>query len=54
MAIVNPTDRLKSVRNRCGIEIFGRVFVLSRCSLDFSVGVWASVIGLGKISSFSS
>ena len=28
-------------------------FVLSRCFLDFSVGVRASVIGLSQISSFS-
>ena len=51
MAIVTPT---KSVRNRCVIEVFGGVFfcVLSRCFLDFSVGVGAFVIGLGHISSF--
>ena len=28
--------------------------MLSRCFLDFSVGVWAFVIGLGQISSFLS
>ena len=43
VAIVTPTDR---VRNRCVIEIFGGVFMLSRCFLDFSVGVGAFVIGL--------
>ena len=53
MAIVTPADRPKSVRNRCVIEVFGGVFVLSRCFLDFSVGVRASVIGLSQISSFS-
>ena len=54
MAIVTPADRPKSVRNRCVIEVFGGVlFVLSRCFLDFSVGVSASVIGLSQISSFS-
>ena len=52
MAIVTPTDRPKSVRNRCVIEVFGGVFVLSRCYLDFSVGVGAFVIGLSQISAF--
>ena len=51
MAIVTPTDRSKSVRNRCVIKGFGGVFVLSRCFLDFSVGVGAFVIGLSQISS---
>ena len=51
MAIVAPADRPKSVRNRCVIEVFGGVFV-SRCFLDFSVGVGAFVIGLSQISSF--
>ena len=41
MAIVTPTDRPKSVRNRYVIQVFGGVFVLSRCFLDFSVGVGA-------------
>ena len=39
MAIVTPTDRPKSVRNRCVIEVFGGVLVLSRCVLDLSVDV---------------
>ena len=52
MAIVTPTDRPKSVRNRCVIEVFGGVFVFSRCFLDFSVGVGAFVTGLSQISSF--
>ena len=43
-AVVTPTDRPKSVRNRCVIKVFGDVFVLSRCFLDFSVGVGAFVI----------
>ena len=34
------------------IIVFGGVFVLSRCFLDFSVGVWAFVIGLSHISSY--
>ena len=29
MTVVTPTDRHKSVRNRCVIEVFGGVFVLS-------------------------
>ena len=53
MAIVTPADRPKSVRNRCVIEVFGGVFVLSHCFLDFSVGVGAFVIGLSQISFFS-
>ena len=52
MAIITPTDRPKSVRNRCVIEDFGGAFVLLRCFLDFSVGVGAFVIGLRQISSF--
>ena len=39
MVVVNPTDSLKSVRNRCVIEVFVGVFVLSCCYLDCSVGV---------------
>ena len=35
-----PTDRPKSVRNRCVIEVFVGVFVLSHCFFYFSVGVW--------------
>ena len=46
MTAVTPTDRPKSVRNRCVIEVLVAFFffVLSRCFLDFSVGVGASVI----------
>ena len=54
MDAVTPTDRPKSIRNRCVIEVFGGVFVLSRCFLDFSVGVGAFVIGLSQISSLFS
>ena len=46
VAVVILTDRPKSVRNRCVIEVFDGVFVLSRCFLDFSVGVGAFVTGL--------
>ena len=54
VAVVTPTDRPKSVRNRCLIERFLTLFVLSLCPFDISVGVGAFVIGLGQISSFSS
>ena len=54
MAVGTPTDRPKSVRNDCVIEVFGGVFVLSRCFLDFSVDVRVFVIGLSQISSFFS
>ena len=49
MAAVTSTGRPKSVLNRCVIEVFGGVYVLSRCFLDFSVDVGAFVIGPGKI-----
>ena len=54
MAVVTPSDRPTSVRNQCVFEVFGDVFMLSRCFLDFSVGVGAFVIGLNQISSFFS
>ena len=47
------TDRPKSVRSRCVIEVFGSVFMLSRCFVDFSVGVGAFVTGLIQIFPFS-
>ena len=31
MAVVTPTGLPKSVRNRCVIDLFGGVFVLSLC-----------------------
>ena len=52
VAVVTPTDRPKSVRNRCLIELFVALFVLSLCPFDISVGVGAFVIGLSQISSF--
>ena len=52
VAIVDPTDRPKSARNRYVIEVFGGVFVLSRSFLDLSVGVGAFVIRLSQISAF--
>ena len=45
VAIVTPTDRPQSVRNRRVIELF--------CGVDISIGVLAFVIGLSQISSFS-
>ena len=51
VAVVTPTDRPKSVRNRCVIELFCGV-VLSLCPFDISVGVGAFAIGLSQISSF--
>ena len=54
MAIITPTDRPKSVRNRCVIEVFGGVFFVVTCFLDFSVGVGAFVMGLSQIASFFS
>ena len=52
VAFVDPTDRPKSVRNRCLNEDFGGFFVLSCYFLDVSVGVGAFVIGLSKFTSF--
>ena len=50
VTVVTPTDRPKSVRNRCVIEVFGGFFVLSRCFLDFSVSVGVFVMGPSQIS----
>ena len=52
MAVVTLTDRPKSVRNRCVIELFVSLFVLSLCPFDMSAIVWAFVIGLSHNSSF--
>ena len=54
VAVVTPTDRPKSVRNRCVIELFCGVFVLSLCPFDISVGIGAFVIRLCQISFFFS
>ena len=54
VAVVTPTDRPKSVRNRCLTDLFVALFVLSLCPFDISVGVGAFVIGLSQISSFLS
>ena len=37
MTVVTQTDRPKSVRNRCVIEVFGGVFVLS---IGFRIFCW--------------
>ena len=47
-----PTERPKSVRNRCVIEVLGGVFMFSLLLLDFYVGLKAFVIGLSQIPSF--
>ena len=38
VAVVIPTDCPKSVRVRCVIEVFGSVFMLSHCFLNYSMG----------------
>ena len=48
VAIVTPTDRPKSVRNPCVIEVFGGVLC---CHVAFWI-LMAFVIGLSRISSF--
>ena len=39
MALVTPTDRPESVRNRCVIERFDGDFVLTLCLFEISVGI---------------
>ena len=51
VAVVTPTDRPKSVRNRCVIELFVALFVLSHCPFVISVGV-GFFIGMSQITSF--
>ena len=46
VAVVTPTERHKSVCNRCVIGLFVTLFVLSLCPFDISV------IGLSQISPF--
>ena len=50
MTVFTQTDRLKSVHNRCVIEVFGGVFVSSRLVFEISVGIGGFVIGLSQIS----
>ena len=54
VAVVTPTDRPKSVRNRCLIELFLWRCLCCHCPFDISVGVGAFVIGLSQISFFLS
>ena len=54
VAVVTPTDRPKSVRSRCVIDLFVALFVLPLCPFDISVGVEVLFIGLSQISSFFS
>ena len=54
MAVVTPTDRPKSVSNRCFIELIVPLFVLSLCNFIISFGTGATVLGLSQISSFLS
>ena len=53
MATVTPTDRPKSVCNRCVIEVLVAFLCCHVAFLNFSVGVGAFVIGLSQISSLS-
>ena len=54
MTVVNTTDRPKLVFNCCVIKVLVAFFMLSRCFLDFSVGVEAFDIEMSQISSFFS
>ena len=51
LTVVTPADRPKSVHNRCAIERFGGVPVLSL--FKFSVSIETFVIRLSQLSSFS-
>ena len=53
VAVVTPTDRPKSVRNRCLIELFCGVVCVVTSLLTF-LGCRGFVIGLSQISSFLS
>ena len=54
VTVVTPTDRPKSVPNRCVIELFWGVVCVLILPFDISVGVRAFVIGLSQISPFLS
>ena len=47
VSVVVRTDRPKSVRKRCVIEVFAGVFVLSLCFSEFSVGVRSHISAYG-------
>ena len=52
--LVTPTDRPKSVRNRCVIDFFLVAFVYCLLVFEFSVGIAGFVIGLSQIYFFFS
>ena len=52
MTAVTPTDRPKSVQNRCVIQVFGGVFYVVTLLFYISVDVGDFVIGLSQNSSF--
>ena len=54
VSVVTLTDRPKSVRDCCVIEVLGGVFVFLLCFLERSVVIGTSVIGLSQITSFFS
>ena len=54
VVVAAPIDRLKSVRNRCVIGVFGGYFVLSLCFFYLSVGIGTFVVRLSQISFFFS
>ena len=54
VAIVNPTDRPQSVRNRCAIVVLKTFLSCHVAFWIFSVGEGAFVIMLSQISSFFS
>ena len=54
LVVCRYSDLPYLVHNRCVIDVYGDVFVLSCLLLDSSVGVGAFVIELSQISSFSS
>ena len=54
MTVVTLTDRPKSVRNCCAIEVFGGVLYVVKLLFGFfSVSVGAFVIELSSLSSFA-
>ena len=53
MAVVTPTDRLKSVRNRCVIEVLVACLRF-QLVVEFSVCIGVFFIGLSQISFFFS
>ena len=53
-AVLTPTDRPKSVHNRCVIELFCGVVCVAAWPFDISVGERAFVVGLSQISTFFS